>query len=186
MKLLHTLIAAALLVSATASQAIDLLLHANTRAQIITGLNTLGLVTTSTDPITGQVIDAPASGVDFTPWAGSGKLMTAKAVPDPQNPLGPPLTPASFLAGYVMEVRISGALAISDTIANPVDGEQTSRSKIVKAFKTNGTPGTFSLAGCTVNFYKVGNVEAARFGDVTACLTAAGLPGHEWAGGNTP
>lgn len=181
--MIRTLIAAALLVSATASQAIDLVLQATTQAQILTALKARGLAQDVTD-LQGATTTVPINGVDtFVWWAGSGKLMTAKAVPDPQNPMGPPLTPATFLAGFVMLVRIYDP---ADALANPVDGEQYSRSQIARFIKNNGTPGTFSLNGCTINYYQISNVKMTRFADLSACLTAQGLPGHEWAGGNNP
>lgn len=173
----------AFFIATSPAHAIDLAVHSTSCPVIVTGMVSQGLVIRTLDPVTSVVTDAPAPGVDYVPWAGSGKLMTAAPVLDAQ---GNVTTPAAFLTGCVMLVRLSGPMAASDAIANPVDGEQWSRSKLVQKIKTTGSAGTFSIGACTVNYVMVGSFQIARFADLTACLTSLGLPGHEWAGGNSP
>jgi hypothetical protein len=179
MKLIRTMLAAALLASATAAPAIDLLVHATTQAQILTALKARGLAQDITDPITSVVTTVPVD--NFVWWQESGKVMTAAAVLDGN---GNVTAPATYLPGFVLLIRINDP---NDVVANPVDGEQTSRSKIAQFIKNNGTPGTLNITGCApINYYSIGQFKIARFADMKACLTAKGLPGHEFAGGNTP
>lgn len=186
--MIRTLITAALLVSAAAAQAIDLAVYNNTDCPtIITAMVGQQLVTrtTATDPITQQATttDSPAPGVDYVPWQGSGKFMTAAAVLDAQ---GNVTTPATYLPGCVMLVRLSGALAASDAIvpdpADPNKAEQYARSKFAQKLKTNGTAG--SVGG--IHYWKIGQFFLTRFQDLTDYAAAHGLSGSEWAGGNSP
>lgn len=152
---------------------IDLILRAGTQQAILDFL------------VARNLLDAdgnPAEGFQYCWWAGSGKVMSKAAVPNPADPMGPPTTPATFLPGFVMLVRIHGQRAKSDKIDNPADNEQHSRSRIAQWIKNNGTPGKTG----TINWYDVGGVRLYRYQDVADWLAANGLPGHEWAGGNTP
>lgn len=186
--MIRTLIAAALLVSATASQAIDLAVYNNTDCPtIVTAMVGQHLVnrTTVTDPATQQVTttDAPAPGVDYVPWQGTGKFMTAAAVLDVD---GNVTTPATYLPGCLELVRLSGDTAASDAItpdpADPNKAEQFSRSKFALKLKANGTPGV--VAG--IHYWKIGAFFLTRFQDLQDFVTAHGFSGHEWAGGNSP
>lgn len=170
MKLLRAFIAAALLANASAAPAIDLLVQATTQAQILAALKARGLAQDVTDAQLGTAT-VPVPGVaDFVWWQGTGKFLTD--------------APATYLPGFVMLVRIYDP---ADAIANPADGEQWSRSRVVQYVKNNGTPGTLSISGCApINYYAIGQFKVTRFADVSACLAAKGLPGHEWAGGNAP
>lgn len=154
---------------------IDLILQAASQSALLDILATHGFVTKSTDPISSVVSYAPNPGFDFCWWAGSGKLMTVAPVVNGQ---GVVTSPAQFLAGFVMLARITND---GDSISNPADAEQWSRSKLAQFIKTNGVLGNIGGIPC----YTVSGVRLARAADVLAYLAAHNLPGHEWAGGNS-
>lgn len=155
---------------------IDLILQAATQQTLYAVLASRGLVAQQTDQAGQPIVGAysPVPGFDFCWWAGSGKLMTKLPVLDAQ---GAVITPATFLAGFVMIARLTNG---GDAIANPVDTEQWSRSKLAKFIKDNGVLGNIGGIPC----YTVSNIRLARATDVLAFLAANNLPGHEWAGGN--
>lgn len=158
---------------------IDLALQAATQAALLTRLAALGLLNATTDPL-GNPVYLRAPGFDFCWWAGSGKLMTAAAVVDPaKSPMDPGyiVTPATFLAGFVMLARLGDA---ADAISSPADGEQWSRSRVAQFIKNNGTLGSIGGISC----YTLSGVRMVRAADLFAWLQINNLPGHEWAGGN--
>jgi len=142
---------------------IDLVLRATTKAAILSLLAARGLIDAEGNP---------REGVQFCWWAGSGKLMTAKPVIGPDMTV---TTPATYLAGFVMILRIATA---DDQISEGT--EQWERSRIAKWIKTNGVLGTTS----GIPHYEVSGVRLFRFADVQAKLQTLGVPGHEWMGGN--
>lgn len=145
---------------------IDLILQ-GTKANIATLLKARGLLDTDNNPL---------HGCELTWWAGDGKFMTAKPVYDGMTVTTPP----TYLTGLVVLCRIHGALRDADRIANPVDQQQWSRSRIAKWIKDNGTLGTIGGLPC----YTVNSVRLLRAADVFAWCAAHGMPGHEWFGGN--
>lgn len=145
---------------------IDLILQ-GTKANIATLLRNRNLTDANNNP---------NEGFEACWWAGDGKFLTAKAVMAGQTVV----TPATYLAGFVLLCRIHGARGTGDTIANPADAEQWSRSQIANWIKANGTPGT--MGGIT--YYEVALVRLFRPADVNTWLATNGLPGHQWMGGN--
>jgi len=137
---------------------IDLILYATTKATILDFAVARGLASSD-----GQGGYNVRRGIDYFWWAGDGKFRTG---------------PSSYLAGFVMLIRINDA---SDTIANPADGEQWSRSRIAQYIKNNGTPGTMG----SIPYYEVSNVRLFRASDVFSWLAAQGIPANEWFGGNS-
>ena len=155
---------------------IDLILWANTKATLATFAQTTGLMVDDGDG--GRKV---RDGVEWSWWAGSGKLMTAPAVLDQD---GNVTTPATFLPGEVLLMRIHGSFAESDRLdpdeADPERAEPWRRSKVARFIRNNGTPGTIG----TINYYQISGVRIFRSADVMAWLAANNLPGHEWLGGN--
>jgi hypothetical protein len=137
---------------------IDLILYGTTRATILDFAVARGLASTD-----GQGSYNVRTGIDYFWWAGDGKFRTG---------------PSSYLAGFAMLIRINDP---SDTISNPVDGEQWSRSKIAQYIKNNGTPGTMG----SIPYYEVSNVRLFRASDVFSWLASQGIPANEWFGGNS-
>jgi len=149
---------------------IDLILQ-GTKANIAALLKARGLLDFDADknPV-------PLPGCELAWWGGDGKFMTAAPVLDAQ---GNVTTPATYMAGYVVNCRIHSTLFDEDKVPD-AKGEQWVRSKVAKWVKDNGTLG--SIGG--IPTYTVNNVRLFRAADVQGWLEAKGLPGHEWAGGN--
>ena len=149
---------------------IDLFLRSpTTKTAITTLLTARGLLDATGNPV---------AGFAYVWWQESGKFMLTKPVVNPATLAV--TTPATFLAGFVMMVRLYDSLFASDQIAGGT-GEQWARSKIAQYLKNNGTP---SVIG-GINFYAFGGVQIFRAADVVTWLGANNMPGHEWAGGNT-
>lgn len=144
---------------------IDLILQ-GTKADIATLLRNRGLTDAANTPIT---------GFEACWWAGEGKFMTVKPVYSGQTLV----TPAVYLAGFVLLARIHGQRFVSDKIA--ATGEQWVRSAIAKWIKDNGVLGSLGGIGC----YTAANVRLFRAADVIAWCATNNIPSHEWAGGNS-
>jgi hypothetical protein len=149
---------------------IDLILQ-GTKANIAALLKARGLLDFDADknPV-------PVPGCDLAWWGGDGKFMTAAPVLDKG---GNVVTPATFLAGYVVNCRIHDKLAKDDLIKS-AKTEQWERSKIVKAIKEAGTLGTFGGIPC----YTIDNVRLLKADAVFKWCQDNGVPSHEWFGGN--
>lgn len=145
---------------------IDLILQ-GTKANIAKLLQERGLLDSDNNPV---------PGCDLAWWAGDGKFMTTPPVLDKD---GNVTTPATYMAGFVVNCRIHSDAAKDDRIEGG-KGEQWSRSKVAKWVKDNGTLG--SIGG--IPTYTVNSVRLFRAADVQGWLDSKGLPGHEWAGGN--
>lgn len=117
-------------------------------------------------------------GFDWCWWAGSGKLMTRRAVVAGDVEV----TPARYLDGVVAMMRLYFADDRLDPGDDPEGDEQWKRSKVAKYIRDNGTPG--SLAGGSIRYYEIDDVRLFRAADVQGWLASEGLPGHEWLGGN--
>lgn len=117
----------------------------------------------------------PQPGFEACWWSGGGKFMTVKPVMAGQTVV----TPAVYMAGFVLLGRIHSGLAVSDAI--PGTGEQWQRSRVAEWIKNNGTPGI--IGGIT--YYEVALVRLFRADDVFAWCATNGIPAHEWAGGNS-
>jgi hypothetical protein len=167
---------------------IDLILQ-GTKANIAALLKARGLLDFDADknPV-------PVPGCELAWWGGDGKFMTAAPVLDKD---GNVTTPATFLAGYVVNCRIHSNKYADDMIgeakaaplggepavvkdATVVKGEQWARSRVAKWVKDNGTLGSIGGIPC----YTVNNVKLFRAADVQGWLDSKGLPGSEWFGGN--
>lgn len=93
-------------------------------------------------------------------------------------------TPNEYLSGVVAIIRLYGQRAVDDAEEDTGQtGESWDRSKVAQAIRNNGTP--ISVAGGAINGYEWDGVRIFRYQDVDAWLSAQGLPGHEWLGGNT-
>jgi hypothetical protein len=150
---------------------LDLILWGNTKAAISTFARA--------NPPANPLVSADGTvrpGVDYCWWAGEGKLMTAK----PVYSGGTLVTPPTFLAGFVMILRLHTVMYDSDRLADT--GEQWVKSRVAKYIKDNGVLG--SVAGGAIPYYELSGVRIFRPADVTAWLAANNLPGHEWVGGN--
>jgi hypothetical protein len=114
-------------------------------------------------------------GVDYFWWNGDGRFMTVKPVMSADGETI--TTPATYLPGFVMLLRISED---GDTIKGG-SGEQWSRSKVAQYIKDNGTPGTMGA----IPYYEISNVRLFRAADVFSWLASQGIPSNEWFGGNS-
>lgn len=174
---------------------IDLILWGSTKTDFMDFAKSNGLFVrkgdvTDTDPESltfGQVVVegewVKREGFDYIWWAGSGKLMTKKAVFDAANVV---VTEANFLPGYVAIVRIHGDFFANDGLTpaedDPDKAEQWTRSKVARYIKNNGTPGT--IAG-SVPYYELDGVRIFKASSVQDWLATNSLPGHTWLGGNS-
>lgn len=155
---------------------IDLILWANTRATLRTFAQNNNLLVQSEDS-EGNITWVPRDGLEWDWWGGTGKLMRTPAVVDQD---GNVTTPATYIPGEVLLMRIHGDFFNSDRIPDAADQEQWSRSKVARFIRNNGTPGTVQ----GVNYYELDGVRIFRAADVQAKLAEWGVPGHEWLGGN--
>jgi hypothetical protein len=168
----------------------DLILHANNKATI----RTFAQNNPPANPLLVQVDDGEGGtewvtrdGLEWSWWADGGKVMTAKGTYDQD---GNEITPPTFLGGVVALLRIHSDFFLSDRIipdeADPDKEEQWTRSKVVKHVKDNGTgPSNFDLAGTNVPYYELDGVKITKPDKLDEALVAAGLPRHEFMGGNT-
>jgi hypothetical protein len=156
---------------------IDLVIYAPTKGDLRTFAVARGLLETVVEE--GVTSYVKAKDFDYCWWAGSGQFMTAKGTYDGE---GLQITPPTFVAGVValLHIGTTGDAIDPGATENP---EQWHRSQVAKYVKDNGTLGSF-FAGA-VPYYDVAGVRLMRPSDVTAWLSSEGLPGHEWAGGNT-
>lgn len=143
---------------------IDLILQ-GTKANITSLLKARGLLDASNNPV---------PGCEMTWWAGDGKFMKSAPVVDGFTVT----TPATFLTGFVLMVRIHGPLREADMLA--AKGEEWGQSRVAQWIKNNGTLGSFGGMPC----YTVNSVRLMRAADVFAWCDANGMPRHEWLGGN--
>jgi hypothetical protein len=111
---------------------------------------------------------------------------TLPAVNDQLTPVSPP----EFLGGQVLLLRIHGDFFQDQVIvpdeADPDKEKQWARNKVAKYIKDNGTgPDTFDLAGTNIPYYELDGVKLTEADIFVDALKAAGLPWHEWLGGNS-
>jgi hypothetical protein len=100
-----------------------------------------------------------------------------------------PVSPPEFLAGQTLLLRLHSEFFENDRIipddADPDKEEQWARSKVVKYVKDNGTgPTNFDLAGTNVPYYELDGVKFTKATTLISALKAAGIPHHEFLGGN--
>lgn len=150
----------------------DLVLWASTKADLVAFAKAQGIFDDD-----GNV---KAHRFDYTWWAGSGKFMTAPPVLDGN---GDVTTPATFLAGWVVTLRIyttDDAVPVEDLDEGEDTTTQWVRSQVARHIKTNGTPGTTG----GIPHYELDNVKLFRFQDVFDWCASHNVPPHEWVGGN--
>ena len=152
---------------------IDLVIYAPTKGDLRTFAVARGLL----EDVEGEL--QKAKDFDYCWWAGSGQFIVSKGTYDPE---GAEITPPTFAPGVVALLRIytTGDTIDPGATENP---EQWHRSQVAKWVKDNGTLGSFF--GGAVPYYDVAGVRLMRPSDVNTWLSSEGLPGHEWAGGNT-
>ena len=141
-------------------------------------------------PPANPLLDAEGNvreGVDYCWWAGSGNFMTAKGTYDGE---GNEITPPTFAPGAVALLRISGDFFQNTKLADQTYDEngvpqleQWQRSNIVQYIKDNGVLG--SMQGGTIPYYEIDSVRLLRPSDVEEFMSANGIPGHIWVGGNS-
>jgi hypothetical protein len=155
---------------------IDLVLWANDKATFHTFAITNNMMVSG-----GDGGYTTREGFEYSWWAGSGKLMTAKGTYDGE---GAEITPPTFLPGFVALCRIHSSFFGDDVLvpdeANPDAAEQWAHSKFSRYVKNNGAPGTDS----GVSYYELDGVRLFRYADLQAKIAEWDVPGHEWLGGN--
>jgi hypothetical protein len=156
---------------------IDLVIYAPTKGDLRTFAVARGLLETVVEA--GVTTYVKAKDFDYCWWAGSGQFITSKGTYDTE---GLQITPPTFAPGVValLHIGTTGDAIDPGATENP---EQWHRSQVAKWVKDNGTLGSF-FAGA-VPYYDVAGVRLMRPADMQAWLTSEGLPGHEWAGGNS-
>ena len=97
-------------------------------------------------------------------------------------------TPQEFLDQFVILAHIHGNFFNDDRISDGITGEenevveQWQKSALIRTIRNNATP--ITVAG-DIQGYDWGGVKLFRAADVQTFLTARGVPGHEWLGGNS-
>jgi hypothetical protein len=159
---------------------IDLVLRATSRAALVTW----GKTNPPGRPLVEEVHDGEGGtrnvirpGLEWSPWGGTGQVMTAAGTYD-EN--GDELTPPTYVPGFVALMRVHSEFfdwdRLDEVPADPDDVKEWERSKIAKYIKDNGTPG--SLAGGELPYYELDGVQIFRKKDVDAFLAARGFASH--------
>jgi len=157
---------------------IDLVLYATNRAALVAWgeTNPPGRpLIESIDDGEGGTRKVARAGLEWAPWAGSGRFMTAAGEYDQD---GNEITPPTFAPGYVIKMRIHSEFFDWDRLdtepADPDDVKEWERSKVAQYVRNNGTPGT--MGG--IPYYEVDGVRLFRRNDVEAFLNSNNLPSH--------
>ena len=165
---------------------IDLILHAVDKNTLRTFAQTYNLLVEVDDGLGGTKW-VPRSGLDWSWFAGDGKIRVANAVVNQVD--GSLITPPQFLNGFALQLRISKDFFLEDRLipdeSDPDKEEQWARSKVVRYVKNNGTgPLTFNLLGTDVPYYELDGVKITKPDKLDEALVAGGMPRHEIMGGN--